>query len=126
MRSSTPSTALTASGTLTCPRRRRRSGPRSRARGQQGTKLPRLEGAGAQLVLSLRENDDLDDVPIARIHDDHFLVVDEVLIAPPTGMDFDEHRRQRREMAPGRDRDADAHVEVDMAHARRVAALDHL
>ena len=69
------------------------------------------QGAGAWGAL--REDDNLDDVPIMRTDDDHFVVVDEVLAAPPGWMNVDQCRRHRRETNGRR-------------HARGNTVLDHL
>src|SRR6185437_2799656 len=66
------------------------------------------------------------DLVIVRIDDHDLVLIDEVHEPAPSRLDPDQRlgHRHHVDLAP-RHRRTDAHVEVDMTHARRVVAVDH-
>src|SRR6185437_14489972 len=66
------------------------------------------------------------DLVIVRIDDHDLVFIDEVHEPAPSRLDPDQRLGYRHHVdLAARDRRTDAHVEVDMTHARRVVAVDY-
>src|SRR5262249_54773900 len=74
-------------------------------------------------AISLHREDG--DDPEAIVDDDDLLTDDEVLIAAPLGVHLHDHLRDRHDVHGSWDGGPDREREVDVVHARSIAATDH-